>query len=207
MSMMTPSQLLNHLYYKKLPKIYRDMDSSQGGLCLYRYLSVLVDKGYGEVLNEIKNLIDLIDPEKCPEEFLPFLCESFGVRYHESIPVLYQRRLLSNYGEFLKRRGTYAGVRYTARAITGLNVDLEYSRGYNVDEIYGRWLTVNLRANTLEDITNLEVSKEVIKTYVEEQVPYYITVLVTSTVSTQPLILNSYRSNVIASQYKHYSIA
>ena len=95
-------QLLNHLYYKKLPQVYRDMDKMLKTYPLKRYLSSLVDGGYAEVLKNAEGILDLVDPEKCPSEFLPYLCESFGLEYFEDMDDTYQRRFLMNIGEILR---------------------------------------------------------------------------------------------------------
>ena len=166
---------IDHLYYNKLPKVYRDYDS-QIGLPLYRYLTALLDGGYGYILKSINDLTDLFDPELCPKVCLPYMCRSFGLTYYSDIPEIYWRRLLSNIGEIMKRRGTYSCIKYLVRALTGLNVTLSYRRGYNDDNTkYGRFLTATISANDVNNILNLDVTTKVIEKFINEFVPYYIT--------------------------------
>lgn len=184
-------QLLNHLYYNKLPQVYRDMDDMLRTRPLYRYLSSLIEGGYSEVIKDINNLLDLVDPEKCPEEFLPYLCRSFGLEYFEDIDPVYQRRFLMNIGEIKKRRGTHSCVRYLIRVLTSLDVDLSYKREYNEDKgENGRWLYAELQAVKIEDILQIETSIKVIERFVGGQLPYYITIVLSASVATQILQVN-----------------
>ena len=198
------SQLLSYLYYRKLPQVYRDMDSSMVTQPFYRYLSSLVEGGYSTVLAEVENLLDLIDPEVCPEEFLPYLSQSFGLDYFEDISPVYHRRFLSNIGEIIKRRGTYSCLRFLVRALTGLNVSFEYIRG-EYKGVQGRHLIVNLLAETLEQLNDIDTSIFVVEQFLTTQIPYYITPHVVSQVVTEPLKFDIYRGNALVSA-KYYNL-
>ena len=189
-----PKVFIDHLYYNKLPKVYRDYDS-QIGLPFYRYLTALLDGGYGYIVESVNTLTDLFDPEVCPKECLPLLCKSFGLPYYSSIPEVYWRRFLANIGEIMRRRGTYSCIKYLIRALTGLNVALSYRRGYNEDNTkYGRFLTATISANDVNNILNLDVTTKVIEKFVKEFVPYYITsVDVTADITTQILQTSTVR--------------
>lgn len=196
--MLTSNSLVDHLYYNKLPQVYRDMDSSLITKPLYRYLKALSDGGFLEALQGINGLLDLVDPEKCPEEFLAYLCESFGLEYFEDISPVYQRRFLLNVGEIIRRRGTYSCVKFMARVLTNMDVELQYLRGeYNEQE--GRHLIITLLADTLEQILNMDTSIKVIERYIGTQIPYYIYPHVTSRVKTQVVQSKVYRVNVLSS--------
>lgn len=182
--LITQEQLLTHLYYNKLPQVYREADRALKTYPLKRYLSALVDGGYAELLTDINGIMDLIDPQKCPEEFLPYLCESFGLEYFEDIAPQYQRRFLSNIGEIIKRRGTYSCVRFLTRVLTGLNVELEYIRGEH-DGVNGRHLIVTLLSETVEQLLNIDTSMAVVERYLKTQIPYYIAPSITSRIVTQ----------------------
>lgn len=197
---MTSTALLNHLYYNKLPQIYRDMDTSLMTTPFKRYLSALIDGGYSEVLKDIDNLSNLVDPQKCPKEYLPLLCNSFGLTYFEDISPIYQRKFLQNIGEINHRRGTYSCVRFIAKVLTGLDVDLEYERTST-----GRHLTVTLLAKTIDDVNNMETSKAVIARYIGTQIPYYITVHINSRVATQELNNTRHTAGAITT-YIHYAL-
>lgn len=170
---LTSEQLLNHIYYKKLPQVYRDMDSTVD-YSLKRYLSAIVEGGYGELLQDINKTLELIDPQRCPEQFLPYLYNSFGFPYFEDIDPIYHRRFLSNIGEIIKRRGTYSCVTYLVRALTGLKVTLTYIEG-EYDEVEGNHLILNLVVSSIDGANNISTSVTVIERFLATQIPYFIT--------------------------------
>lgn len=200
---LTSEQLLDHLYYSKLPQVYRDMDSNIG-FPFRRYLSALISGGYSAVLEDINDLNDLVDPEKCPKEFLPYLCASFGLEYFADIDDVYQRRLLSNVGEIMRRRGTYSCVRYLVRALTGLEVELSYFRGVH-NERYGRHLIITLLADTINDIRYLDNSVAVVERYIQFFIPYYIYPYINSRVRGQRIERTVFRGNAITA-FTHYRL-
>ena len=66
------SRLSDYLY-NRLPKIYRTFDTSEQ---LKRYLEALTEAGLDLVMAETIGLENLIDANKCPSKFLPYLCET-----------------------------------------------------------------------------------------------------------------------------------
>ncbi len=192
---LTAERLLNHIYYNKLPQIYRDMDMGLKTLPLKRYLSSLIEGGYSEALKDINSLLNLIDPQKCPEEFLPMLCDSFGLSYFEDIAPIYQRKFLQNIGEITRRRGTYSCVKYLVKVLTGLDVELDYYR----DESGSRVLDIFLLARTLKQVEEINTSISVIQRYVQTQIPYYIHPRVSSKISSQTLRTHYYTAGAITS--------
>ncbi len=197
------SVFLEFLYNRRLPAVYRNVD--EPSFYLKRYLQALIDGGYGIVLDDVKGFQNLVDANQVPEELLRYLIESFGLTYYPDIDYKYQRRIVDNVGELFKRRGTYAGVRYLAKVLTGMDIDLFYLRGYANEQgeysddsgepfgpddpgvKYGRYLYVTLLAKTTEQVTDRDVSTEVLKRYLKEFVPYYIDVWVSSVVAIQDL--------------------
>lgn len=170
---MTSKELVDYMYYRCLPKFYLEEDSKLG-VPLYRYLQVLVYGGYAYNIESADKLIDLVNPETCPQEYLRILWESFGFSYYDGIGIEYYRKFLMNYGELVRRRGTYSGVRYMARALTGMDVHLRYYRG-ELFGVYGRYIIVGVITKDEEDVERLKDRVEVIETFISDFVPYYIT--------------------------------
>lgn len=160
----------SNYFYLRLPKIYRDFDEGTN-FQLERYLDSLIVAGYEPLLRETYNVEDLIDPSSCPEEFLPFLCETFGIRYFEDIPSIYQRRFLNILTSLYKLKGTRAVIEYLARELSGLTVEIELI----ADEYI-------IRLNAFEeDDLKLVIEQDVISRYVEMFIPVNVTAkLVTS---------------------------
>lgn len=181
------SPLTDFMYYKKLPEVYRAFDKPLG-YPLYRYLQSMLEGGYADVVNNttaglggIENLLDLVNPETCPDKFLPYYCKSFGIEWFpdlvtEERGTYYNRTFLCNVGEIYKRRGTEACVKYIAKVLTEMDVLLNYERVFNDDETTkARILWVELQAKSQEEIENVGLNSKVIKRYIDTQIPYYIT--------------------------------
>ena len=172
------NKLLDLLYNRKLPQVYRDEDSKIGEP-LKRYLESLTEGGYKSVSDNIKNFLLLVDPKSVPEGLFPYLCESFGLKYFPDIDIKYQRRFLANIGELIKRRGTFSSVHFLIRSLTGLEAELSVEDDN---------LTIMLLANNVEQVNMIEPSMRVISNYIRTQIPYYITPNIQAKVST---IINS----------------
>lgn len=181
------SPLTDFMYYQKLPEVYRVFDEPLGKP-LYRYLQSMLEGGYADLVNNttkgyrgIENLLELIDPRTCPDEFLPYYCKSMGIDWFpdlitEERGTYYLRTFLCNVGEIYKRRGTDSVVRYIAKVLTEMDVKLRYERVFNSDRTTkARILWVELQAHTQEEINKVGISSKVIKRYVDTQIPYYIT--------------------------------
>ena len=186
--------------YNKLPAIYREEDSKLGSP-LYRYLESLCVGGFGKVIEDINNFLTLIDPEKCPDEFFPYLYESFGLTYFKDVPIEYHRKFLSNLGALMKRRGTKTAIRYLVSTLTGFEVDLSYERCYNEEgETIGRFLNIVFLVNSIEEASSVDLSVKVIEQFVQSQLPFYITPSVSALVNVTLLKAYDYKASVISSQ-------
>jgi P2-related tail formation protein len=196
-------EFINHLY-NLLPSIYRDEDKKQGQP-FYRYLTVTVKGGYGKAIDDINNFLYLVDPEKCPDPVFPTLYESFGLEYFEDIDVKYHRKFLSNIGGMIKRRGTYASLRYLIRVITGLEIDLIYERVYNEGRTatVSRDLYITLLANSIDQVNELDTSVAIVEAFIKKHVPFYITTHITTSVQTQVIKRGVYRKSAMTQFYKY----
>lgn len=186
--------------YDKLPSVYKSKDGELE-LPFYRYLKALVDGGYFYIIDGSNSILDLLDPEKCPEELLPLFYKSVGLTYFEDIGVEYHRRFLANFGALMKRRGTYRSIKYLVATLTGLDVDLQYERRYTGNRCLGRFLTVKLIASTVEQVNNLPLSIRVVEKFITTQLPFYITVSVV--VDVEPDVLSG---NINTAGFMSYSV-
>lgn len=187
--------LLDLLYNRKLPQVYRDEDRKIG-FPLKRYLESLVEGGYKGAIEDIQKLLLLIDPKAIPEKLFPFLCGSFGLDYLPDIDVIYQRKFLLNLGELVRRRGTFSSVHYMIRALTGLESELSCE---------DNTLSIVLLAKDLEQVSSLALSTDIIGNYIQTQIPYYITPVISSRIDAQVIESKSYAHSKII-YYKHYQI-
>lgn len=184
----TPESLLDLLYNRKLPQIYRDEDKKIG-YPLKRYLESLIEGGFCGSIKDIEGFIGLVDPESIPDKLFPYLYESFGLEYFPDIDVSYQRKFLLNIGELVKRRGTFASVHFLIKVLTGLEAEL--SLGDNDT------LNIVLSAKTLSQVDNIETSMKVIGNFIKTQIPYYINPVITSRIDTQVISSKSFSHSAI----------
>lgn len=199
----TSADLLDYLYNRCLPGIYREEDAFIGKP-LYRYLQSLILGGYNLAIQDIDNIIKLVDPETCPEQFFPVLYESFGLTYYPDVDMKYHRKFLMNYGELRRRKGTYSCIRFLVRVLTGMDVKLSYLRG-EYDSQLGRHLIVSLQAKTVEELLNLDTDVSIVSKFVGFFTPYYITTHIIGEVASSNIRGTKYIAGVITS-YSSYQI-
>lgn len=199
----TSKDMLNLLYNKKLPQIYRDEDAMYD-FALKRYLESLIEGGYCGTISDIENTLLLIDPNKIPDKYFPYFCESMGLVYFPDIPIYYQRKFLNNVGELIRRRGTFSCIHYLVKVLTGLECRLEYFEGVH-DEQDGNYLFVTLLAQNFEQLESMESSIKIMEDYIGFFIPYYILPVISSTIDTQIVRSKSYAFSLIPT-FKHYSI-
>ena len=189
--------VLTLLYDRKLPQIYRDEDRKLMTYPLKRYLESLIEGGFSGSIEDIERIILLIDPNTIPDEFFPYLCESFGLTYLPDMDISYQRKFLANVGELNKRRGTFSSVHFLIRVLTGLDAKLSYE---------GNDLKITLLAKDMGQIENVDTSMAVIRSYVKTQVPYFVNPVISNQIDTQVIKSKSYTHSVIGT-YKSYTIS
>ena len=163
---------------------------------LKRYLESLIAGGYYDSIIDIEGILFLVDPMTVPEEYFPYLCESFGFKYFPDIDIYYQRKFLSNLGELNRRKGTYSCVQYLAKALTGLDSELKLEDGV---------LHIIVLAKNVEQLNNINTSMKVIERYIENQIPYFISPAMSSRITTQVIVSKSYAHSAVGS-YKFYNI-
>lgn len=191
----TSEKLLDLLYNKKLPQLYRDEDILIKSP-LKRYLEALVEGGYINAVEDIEKTLLLFDPMTIPDSMFPTLCESFGLEYFPDIDITYQRKFLLNLGELIRRRGTFSSIHYMVRALTGLEVELSME---------DNTLNIVLLAADLEQVNNIETSMSVIYNYIQAQIPYYVVPNITSRIVTQAIPSTTHTLSAIT-VFKHYHI-
>ena len=178
MSTFTGSDLANHLYYNKLPSVYRNYDQEYTKKKdLYRYIHAVNEGAFNDTLEQASAMVNLVNPLTCPEEWLPYLYASWGLPYFEDIGVYYNRKFLSSIGEFIRRRGTMGGIRYIIRVLTGLECDLKYERK-TVDSVEGRYIYITLIAKELSKILDMDTTANIVNRFLSNHIPFYIRTLI-----------------------------
>ena len=143
--------------YNRLPKIYREFDRE---FTLKHFLSIF-ETQLGITLESTQELLDLINVDKCPPEYIPLLCETLGVNYEPDIPISYQRRFLKNAVALNKRKGTLSAIKYLSRELFEKDVNV-YMQGKKI------------KIDIEDDMGNLGPYSE--KRILERYIKYYMPV-------------------------------
>lgn len=118
--------------YNRLPQVYRTSDNEQ---ILRRFIETFAEAGFDPLLQETMDIMNLLDVEKCPSEFLPLLCSLYGFEYTVEIPELFIRRLLKHIIELYKRKGTKSVVKFIARELTGFDSEIIENKDFDEELI------------------------------------------------------------------------
>lgn len=103
--------------YNELPEIYRSEDVNYN-YPLKRFMEIVGQ--FYDYLKSVTNMnMILRDPQKIPSHLLPLLSEHYGAFYYHDIPAIYQRRFLSQVGEFIGTKGTEPTLRFIASKLVG----------------------------------------------------------------------------------------
>lgn len=186
---MTPQNFFDYLYYRCLPKVYRDYDDGT----LKLFIESLVFGGFKPVIEGEIAFTDLTNPNTCPPEIVPILAHAYGIDHYPSIPEKYYRKLLNNIIELNRRRGSYSSIRYLCRVLTGMEIDMLLEKTPGEKTLY-----VKLLADTIQDVVDIDTSIRVISTFIGDFIPYYIThVNVSSEVRHVNFSTPIFRTNLI----------
>jgi phage tail-like protein len=188
--------------YGRLPNIYRSEDAKRG-LPLYKFITALgTDSGVEYIISKIEGIVGLVDPQKCPDEYLPLLCECFGIEYLEDINKNYHRKLVANIGELIRRRGTYSCAHYLVKALTGLTVTLEMT-SHEVSGVTRDLFAMNLLVDTVKQIAELENSINVIYNFIGQFLPFNVDYVIRATIVTPTVVSKRYYGGAVAQVYNY----
>ena len=139
--------------YSRLPKVYRDYDVK------------IALGGFQPLLEDLEAIINLVDPLKCPAQFLPYLLRHFGLDYIDDIPEKFQRRLVQNVVTLYKKKGTIPAVAFLARELSGFGVTIEEKSDGTIE-----FALVKLNAYEDED-AELLLAQDVVQRYIHLFLP------------------------------------
>ena len=162
--------------YNRLPKVYRDYDVEIERLnvetqkketfkTLKEYLYSFALGGFQPLLEDLEAIISLVDPFKCPSEFLPYLLRHFGLDYIDDIPEKFQRRLVQNVVTLYEKKGTIPAVAFLAKELSGFDVKIEEKSDGSIE-----FALIKLNAYEDED-AELLLAQDVIQRYIHLFLP------------------------------------
>lgn len=169
--------------YNRLPQVYRTSDTEQ---VLRRFIETFAEAGFDPLLQETMDIMNLIDVDKCPSEFLPLLCSYYGFEYTVEIPELFIRRLLKHIIELYKRKGTKSVVKFIARELTGFDSEIIENKDFDEELIeithwdirFEHYRNFVLKLNAPYEDSVLYNKEEIVKKLVTDFLPTNSQVLV-----------------------------
>lgn len=160
------AQELTDYLYNRLPSVYRNTDYDE---LLKRFIEIFVEGGFNPLLQETMKIMDLIDVDKCPVEFLPQLCAMYGYEYSLELPELFQRRLLKYIVDMYRRKGTKSVVRFIARELTGYESEIIENKDFTPYDVEVTGWTVEFK-NYRNFILKLTAPYESYSMYNKEEI-------------------------------------
>ena len=162
--------------YNRLPKVYRDYDveierfnvetqKKETFKTLKEYLYSFALGGFQPLLEDLEAIISLVDPFKCPSEFLPYLLQHFGLDYMDDIPEKFQRKLVQNVVTLYEKKGTIPAVAFLAKELSGFDVKIEEKSDGSIE-----FALIKLNAYEDED-AELLLAQDVIQRYIHLFLP------------------------------------
>lgn len=100
-----------------VPEVYKESAD-------FRFFLRWIDMCFGEIQNKTDNLIDLLDPLRCPTELLWLLADTCGYKYDERASVAFNRLVIMYFATLIMYRGSYTGISFGAEMnLAQLNLD------------------------------------------------------------------------------------
>ena len=90
-----------------LPEIYRDSAD-------FRFFVDWISTVFSKVKYDTDNIMDLLDPERCPAELLWLLADTMGFKYDDRLPVAFNRLVLLYFISMIYSRGCKNGMMLAA---------------------------------------------------------------------------------------------
>lgn len=117
------SKYLERLYYL-LPKNFRNADLSNRQQ-LKRFLDIIVEGGFGPLHEETRNILSLIDFDRVPAEYLPYLASALGFKFPYDLDEQTQRTYVKNAVKSYRMKGTETALTFMIRELTRFKTDIQ----------------------------------------------------------------------------------
>lgn len=173
MAIMLEGSRFGERLYGTLPSMYRYIDTTTE-YALERYLQVANLGGFTPVINELNGEVNLIDPDKTPEDVLPIAFEHYGLAIFNGLPDIFLRKMLPMISELYARKGTPTVIEYLTSLLTGVKTTVEIDPDF--DENYG--ININLEMDYGSDTSNELPDRDQMLRIINEFMPFFCNVLV-----------------------------
>lgn len=117
---------LKDFLYERLPELYRREDAkiSPSPYPLKRFLEVLTEGGFQQLLNYIEDFRRVQNIDECPKELLPLVAQQYGLEFPYDMDEASQRKFIKVLPTLYANKGTEEAFKYLAREIFGQGTNL-----------------------------------------------------------------------------------
>lgn len=94
----------------------------------FRFFLKWVDECFSQIKYDTENIVDLLDPERCPASLLWMLGDTKGYKYDDRVSVAFNRLVILYFMSLIRNRGSKTGVTLAAEInLAQLNLN-EYAK-------------------------------------------------------------------------------
>lgn len=86
-----------------VPEIYRSSAD-------FRFFLKWIEMCFTKLQHQTDNLIDLLDPQRCPANLLWLLGDTCGYKYDERVPIAFNRLVIMYFAKLIRYRGSQVGM-------------------------------------------------------------------------------------------------
>ena len=104
-----------------IPEVYRESSD-------FRFFLKWFDAALDKVRFDTENLVDLFDPQRCPENLLWMLAETMGYKYDDRLPAAFCRLVLLYFMSMIRYKGSKSGVTLAAEVNLAQHNIIDYGK-------------------------------------------------------------------------------
>ena len=94
----------------------------------FRFFLRWIDKCFSQIKFDTENIVDLLDPERCPAHLLWLLGDTKGYKYDDRMSVAFNRLIIMYFMSLIRNRGSKTGITLAAELnLAQLNLN-EYAK-------------------------------------------------------------------------------
>ena len=104
-----------------IPEVYKESSD-------FRFFIKWFDAALEKVRFDTENIVDLFDPQRCPENLLWMLAETMGYKYDDRLPAAFCRLVLLYFMSMIRYKGSKSGITLAAEVNLAQHNIVDYGR-------------------------------------------------------------------------------
>ena len=104
-----------------IPEVYKESSD-------FRFFIKWFEASLDKVKFDTENIVDLFDPQRCPENLLWMLAETMGYKYDDRLPAAFCRLVLLYFMSMIRYKGSKSGVTLAAEVNLAQHSIIDYGK-------------------------------------------------------------------------------